>query len=50
MERSSRSNPNGRYVRLDKIKAYNQVNPRLGYRLIAIVSPQEVYADDDETA
>jgi hypothetical protein len=37
-------------VRLDRIRAYNQVNLLNGYGLIAIVSPQEVQIDDDEQA
>ena len=35
-------------VRLDKIKAYNQINLLQGYGVITIVSPTEVVFDDDE--
>ncbi len=34
-------------VRLDKMKAYNDVNRREGYSIITIVSPKEVNADED---
>ena len=34
-------------VRLDKMKAYNDVNLRNGYGIITIVSPKEVAADED---
>lgn len=35
-------------VRVDKIKAYNQVNLQMGFGLLSIVSPQEVRFDEDE--
>lgn len=35
-------------VRLDKMRAYNQVNLTHGYGLLSIVSPQEVRFDDQE--
>lgn len=35
-------------VRLDKIKAYNQVNLQQGYGILTIVSPQEVVYEDQE--
>ncbi len=35
-------------VRLDKIRAYNQVNLQMGFGLLSIVSPQEVRFDEDE--
>ncbi len=34
-------------VRLDKIKAYNEVNLQAGHSIITIVTPREVYADED---
>jgi len=33
-------------VRLDKMKAYNQVNSRQGYGFLAIVTPKEVVSDE----
>ena len=33
-------------VRMDKMRAYNQVNLQTGFGLISIVSPQEVRFDD----
>jgi predicted nucleic acid-binding protein len=33
-------------VRLDKMKLYNQVNFSLGYGILQIVSPKEVYFDE----
>ena len=33
-------------VRLDKIKAYNQVNLSMGYGILIIISPKEVLFDD----
>ena len=35
-------------VRLDKIKAYNQVNFAMGYGVLTILSPTEVSVDDTE--
>ena len=35
-------------VRLDKIKAYNQVNSRQGYGILAIVTPKEVVSDEEK--
>ena len=35
-------------VRLDKIRAYNEVNLLNGYGLLSIVSPREVQVDDDK--
>jgi predicted nucleic acid-binding protein len=35
-------------VRLDKMRAYNQVNIQAGYGRLSIVSPQEVRLDEDE--
>jgi predicted nucleic acid-binding protein len=35
-------------VRLDKMRAYNLVNLQAGYGLLSIVSPQEVWIDEDE--
>ena len=35
-------------VRLDKIKAYNQVNFAMGYGLLTILSPREVSTDETE--
>jgi len=35
-------------VRLDKMRAYNQVNLRAGYGPLAIVSPREVRGDEGE--
>lgn len=35
-------------VRIDKMRAYNQVNLQMGFGLLSIVSPQEVRFDDDE--
>lgn len=35
-------------VRLDKMKAYNQVNLLQGYGILTIVSPKEVVRDDDD--
>ena len=34
-------------VRLDKMKAYNDVNRKAGYGIITIVSPKEVNVDED---
>ena len=34
-------------VRVDKMRAYNQVNLQAGFGLLSIVSPQEVRFDDD---
>lgn len=34
-------------VRLDKMRAYNQTNLRMGFGLISIVSPQEVWIDEE---
>ena len=33
-------------VRLDKIKAYNQVNLSMGYGILTILSPKEVFFDE----
>jgi hypothetical protein len=33
-------------VRIDKMRAYNQVNLKTGFGLLSIVSPQEVRADE----
>ncbi|MBN1393755.1 MAG: PIN domain-containing protein [Pirellulales bacterium] len=33
-------------VRLDKIKAYNEVNDKMGYGVLTILSPKEVVYDD----
>jgi len=35
-------------VRLDKIQAYNEVNRRLGYKSLIILSPREVQIDESE--
>lgn len=35
-------------VRLDKMKAYNRVNLAQGYGILTIISPREVFPDDDE--
>lgn len=35
-------------VRVDKMRAYNQVNLQAGFGLLSIVSPQEVRFDEDE--
>jgi len=35
-------------VRVDKMKAYNQVNLLNGYGLLTIISPKEVRFDDEE--
>jgi predicted nucleic acid-binding protein len=35
-------------VRLDKMKAYNQVNQRRGYGVLTIVSPREVCLDEPD--
>ena len=36
-------------VRLDKIKAYNEVNRALGYGVLTIISPKEVgYGRQDQ--
>jgi hypothetical protein len=35
-------------VRLDKMKAYNQVNLLSGYGMLIIISPKEVRFDDEE--
>ncbi|RJO66735.1 MAG: PIN domain-containing protein [Myxococcales bacterium] len=35
-------------VRLDKIKAYNQVNLRMGYGILTILSPKEAVPDEEE--
>ena len=35
-------------VRVDKMRAYNQVNLQMGFGLLSIVSPLEVRIDDDE--
>jgi len=35
-------------VRLDKMKAYNQVNLLNGYGILTIISPVEVMADEEE--
>ncbi len=35
-------------VRVDKMRAYNQVNLQMGFGLLAVVSPQEVRLDEDE--
>lgn len=35
-------------VRLDRMRAYNQVNLTNGYGLLSIVSPQEVRLDEEE--
>lgn len=37
-------------VRLDKIKAYNQINLLHGYGILTIVSPKEVNVDEPEDA
>lgn len=34
-------------VRLDKMKAYNQVNLMNGYGILTIISPKEVLIDED---
>ena len=34
-------------VRLDKIKAYNKVNLMNGYGILTIISPKEVFIDED---
>ena len=36
-------------VRLDKIKAYNQVNSTMGYGHLTILSPREVMGDESES-
>lgn len=36
-------------VRLDKIKAYNQVNLMNGYGIVQILSPKEVNVDEEES-
>jgi hypothetical protein len=33
-------------VRIDKMRAYNQVNLQIGFGLLSIVSPQEVHFDE----
>ena len=33
-------------VRIDKMRAYNQVNLQTGFGLLSIVSPQEVRLDE----
>jgi len=33
-------------VRLDRMKAYNQINQLHGYGVLTIVSPREVYFDE----
>ena len=35
-------------VRVDKMRAYNQVNLQTGFGLLSIVSPQEVRFDEDD--
>lgn len=35
-------------VRVDKMRAYNQVNLQSGFGILSIVTPQEVRFDDDE--
>ena len=35
-------------VRVDKMRAYNQVNLQAGFGLLSIVSPQEVRFDEDD--
>lgn len=35
-------------VRVDKMRAYNQVNLQTGFGLLSIVSPQEVQLDEDD--
>lgn len=35
-------------VRLDKMKLYNQVNFSLGYGILQIVSPKEVFFDEKD--
>jgi predicted nucleic acid-binding protein len=35
-------------VRIDKMRAYNQVNLQTGFGLLSIVSPQEVRFDEDD--
>ena len=35
-------------VRIDKMRAYNQVNLQAGFGLLSIVSPQEVRFDEDD--
>ena len=35
-------------VRIEKIRAYNQVNLELGFSLLSIVSPQDIRFDEDE--
>ena len=35
-------------VRLDKMKQYNQVNFSLGYAILQIVSPKEVFFDEEK--
>jgi predicted nucleic acid-binding protein len=35
-------------VRLDKMKAYNQINLLKGYGILTIVSPKEVLTDEQE--
>lgn len=35
-------------VRLDKIKAYNQINLLHGYGILTIISPKEVLVDEEE--
>jgi hypothetical protein len=37
-------------VRLDRIRAYNEVNLLNGYGFLSIVSPREVQVDDDESS
>ncbi len=34
--------------RVDKMRAYNQVNLQAGFGLLSIVSPQEVWFDEDD--
>ena len=35
-------------VRLDKMKAYNRVNLAQGYGILTIISPKEVFSDDQD--
>lgn len=35
-------------VRLDKMKAYNQINLLKGYGILTIISPKEVFTDEQE--
>jgi hypothetical protein len=35
-------------VRVDKMRAYNQVNLQAGFGLLSIVSPREIRFDDED--